>query len=272
MWLVSENGFISVVEWSPKKDKLTGRVKLSAPYAKLLSLPEEEFWFGDSNTLSSHLLVRARVRADLVPLEEYDPFSVFTEDPTADYRYRLVARRTYVAQYLADLAMGIDYNSHVKEVVRDRAPATEHGSRYNGMMDIWSATAKWQRSIPYTGIERSTVTPTTYQGLSSYTSSSGWLDKTSTATYGKVFTDYETDWVTGEIVDFHSVKEALQEWVVQSVYGDNSDFLDWNELTHAYMDEFGLCSPVHIADADIDKLIQDNLSDILEFDPNKIGN
>lgn len=270
MWLFSEDGYISAVEWAPRPQK-NGRVKLTAPYRVLLDLPSGEFFLPTKDTLGSHLLVRARVKADLDKLAGYDPYSVFTEDKTADYRYRLVIRRTAVRDYVANLVMKLDYDSHVKEVITARAPQTEAGKRYTGMMSVWSATANWQATRPYSGLPN---TGTGVSAVKAYSTSPkvtannsmfGAPDISSALTDidDTIYSELGTDPETGTVCSRRTMKDQLRQWVDFSPYADNIYEVSLDALAEIVMNTYGLCDIDRLSDDDIDRLVVDNLHELM---------
>lgn len=107
MWLISEDGFASVVAHRDRPD---------------------------------HLLVRARARSDLENLcrvaeEEgvggFDPVGIFSLDD-ADYRWRLEVRRDDFASLVSSLVGRIDYDNFKNRV------ASRDSERAHLYMDVWS--------------------------------------------------------------------------------------------------------------------------------------
>lgn len=107
MWLITEDGFVSVVAHRDRPD---------------------------------HLLVRARARDDIENLcqvadeegiEGFDPVGIFSLE-TSDYRWRLEVRRDDFAALTAALVGRIDYDNF-KNRVKKRDP--ERAELY---MDVWS--------------------------------------------------------------------------------------------------------------------------------------
>jgi hypothetical protein len=88
MWLITERGFYSVVAHRDEPN---------------------------------HLIVRARVRADLVALEALAPLIDvrIMETPDADYSYRAIVTREDWQAAVAVLTAGIDYDN-VKGMVAER--------------------------------------------------------------------------------------------------------------------------------------------------------
>lgn len=167
MWLFSTDGFISVVEFDPPKvviksatygktaegktnyaDPITAAVYGEDTIDQHLVEQLVNYTPATKDNLSSHLLVRARVEADLAPLKEADPDAVFFEDKSADYQFRCIIARHLLAGYAAAQVMSIDYSSHVKEEMNRRAPQVE-GGRMTAHSAIWSAMAKLQPNPPY---------------------------------------------------------------------------------------------------------------------------
>lgn len=149
IWNFTDDGFTSVVEYAPPATKWDKDVNKHMPFVDevVRQLPDD-YRPADKENLSSHLLVRARIKEDLSALKEYDADAVETEDKLADYQFRLVIRRSAYAQYLYDKAMLLDYNSHVKETIDKRAPYVA-GGRYGALSQIWSACARWQPNDPW---------------------------------------------------------------------------------------------------------------------------
>jgi hypothetical protein len=149
IWNFTDDGFTSVVEYSPPVTQWDKDLKKHVPFDDgiINNLPAD-YCPADNKTLSSHLLVRARIKEDLDALKAYDVDAVETENKLADYQYRLVIRRSAYAQYLYDKAMQLDYDSHVKETIDRRAPAIA-GGRYGALSAIWSACARWQPNNPW---------------------------------------------------------------------------------------------------------------------------
>ena len=143
-WSLNVDGFQSAVEYSPLTKKVKGLVvtKNGDP------LPDGYRPAGTRGTVrASHLLVRARVAADLDKLRAYDPTSLFSEDLSADYQFRLVIRREAVAQYQYDTTMNIDYDSHAKEEMNKRSPMAR--GRMSAYYAVWTALSKMQPNPPY---------------------------------------------------------------------------------------------------------------------------
>lgn len=156
MWIISKDGYQSIVEYQPHfilpKTRKEAYGKLTAEERKL----GRAYKPATQKMLGSHLLVRARINADLDKLEKFaaerNSITIRTTDKAADYHYRMIVDRTIVGAYFGDLIAKLDYASHVKEVVRDNAPPSEgYHSRYSGMFDIWDATSRWQKDAPYSG-------------------------------------------------------------------------------------------------------------------------
>lgn len=141
MWIFTEDGFFSVVAYHPNKD-----MRKSA-HVEIANASEEP---------DNMLLIRARVKADLERLQENVGTDIhIINDPSADYSHRALMTRKDWAGYLATAAMDIDYDSHFKEVVRDRAPKADN--RYSAMMSVWTAMARLQDTVPYSGTPRTSA-------------------------------------------------------------------------------------------------------------------
>lgn len=111
MWIMSTHGFVSVVQH--RRD------------------PEL-------------LMVRARVEDDLHAWFPGKPVKV---DAGADYLYRVVVTRDEFAMALLAEAEGIDYDSHVKEEISERAPEPLAGNRYLAMLKTWAAFEQLQPGV-----------------------------------------------------------------------------------------------------------------------------
>lgn len=103
------------------------------------------------------LLVRARVRGDLVNLIDYvedmdqeaasacfddDPI---IETPHADYRYRVVMPRYWWGYYLSMVVDDLDY-TNVKDTL---APMSTESVRHGAMMGVWASMGRLQPGGPY---------------------------------------------------------------------------------------------------------------------------
>lgn len=141
MWIFSETGYLSIVEYSPRPNGPKDPAD-----EVIAALPE--YRPATQEQLSSHLLVRARIREDLDALHKYDPEAPIFEDLWADYQFRMIIRRTAVADFLYNQVTSLDYDSHVKETINRRAPQIR-GGRMGALMSIWSATSRWQPNPPY---------------------------------------------------------------------------------------------------------------------------
>ena len=225
MWIFSATGFLSVVELQPRRkyDQATKTTTLTDIYADQLG---ENYVPADDKTLCSHLMVRARVKADLDALikyqtEEYGEAPLFKESKTADYQYRVIALREAVALFLMGQVQEIDYDSHVKETLNTRAPKPEAGNRYSALYAVWTAFSKLQPNPPYGGF-----TTTGYGN----TTGSSWSGGGTGSSYGKAQTntykpaastlygagaanDDPKGLSVSEIVDGNLVKDADGNWV-----------------------------------------------------------
>ena len=133
MWLFSTDGFTSVVAYSPAKDHAK-----SAHYEIANESADPNVW----------LLVRARIRADLAQIQRSLGTDLhIRKDAGADYAYRALVTRDDWKRYLCSEVDSMDYDSHFKEVVQDRAP--ENAQRYTAMMKVWRAMSELQDTPPY---------------------------------------------------------------------------------------------------------------------------
>lgn len=111
MWLLTPDGFYSIVQKRDEKD----------------------------------LCVRARVAADLDRLRErYLPsLSETVETADGDYRYRAWASHAAVAEALATIVRELDYDNFKNEVAR------KDYERAHAYHDVWEVLGKLQPGGPY---------------------------------------------------------------------------------------------------------------------------
>jgi hypothetical protein len=112
MWIMTDTGFVSIVQFRDDPSKL---------------------------------LVRARVEDDLYNVFGED-ITVETL-PGADYLYRTVLDRVDVAEILTMKVFDLDYESHAKDVALDRSAKVP--GRTEAYYGTWSAMAKMQPIPPY---------------------------------------------------------------------------------------------------------------------------
>lgn len=121
MWLITRDGFYSVVE--------------------------------ERGTEGGSVLVRTRSKAHaeaLLGVLGREGVRV-QDDKRADYRYRVSLPREQWKRYLAFACDDIDYDSHFKEVVRDAQPKHVRERMYGAMLSTWTALARVQPTRPYSG-------------------------------------------------------------------------------------------------------------------------
>lgn len=135
MWNFTKYGFTSVVAYDPTKDK-----KPDSPFPKI------------AKQAGTHLLVRARIKADLDQLKRVVPSLVIDTDAGADYAYRAVITRSHMKKFMCLMVDEIDYDSHFKEAARDNSPLAP--GRYQAMMGVWGEMAKLQDISPWSGGNR----------------------------------------------------------------------------------------------------------------------
>lgn len=160
MWVFTKKSFLSVVEYDPSKDLVH-----DSPFRKMTSRK------------GTHLLVRARVRADLEPLRSVVKNLVISEDKIADYQFRAVLPRAKFEKFMATQVHDIDYGSHFKEVVK--ANATESSLRYRAMMNVWSDMLVLQPLPTYKDWykdSKGTVDDPTPRGDTKSWKDSGWVE------------------------------------------------------------------------------------------------
>lgn len=107
MWLLTVQGFYSVVAHRDDPDKL---------------------------------LVRARARDDIEALREQIPALEPFEDPDADYRHRAVVSRAEWVAALAQLVAGVDYDNF-----KDAVAARQGAARSGLYGRVWSILRGLQR-------------------------------------------------------------------------------------------------------------------------------
>lgn len=113
MWLITANGFISIVQ--DRKDK-------------------------------SQCWIRARVKEDIIQHFPNYADKVVTKIG-ADYIYRLIVPKEVAALVMWNQVMDVDYDSHAKEVMNRRShPNRDRMSSYYA---CWTALAKMQPYAPY---------------------------------------------------------------------------------------------------------------------------
>lgn len=141
MWLITDKGFISAVEYKTRKDHTEQLPEVLRPWsqAAIETATEAEMIAHEKLVGNGFILARARVAADLEQLIPYFPQLEIKEDKGADYKFRAVVPREAFAACVADAAWDINYDSHFKEVVRDRSPKEGAEGRYEAMLATWTA-------------------------------------------------------------------------------------------------------------------------------------
>ena len=115
MWVYTQNGFYSVVEYDAMMDWRKGMQR---------KLP------GRSNKV----LIRTRFREDI----DYLVSKIATESevnatPTADYAFRVIALKKEWSKFLAFEGLGIDYTNF-----KSRVDKTLGAKRHDQLMSVWS--------------------------------------------------------------------------------------------------------------------------------------
>jgi hypothetical protein len=131
MWIFTQKGFVSVVEYDPKADKHKGN-----PFA------------GFAHRRGTHVLVRSRVKDDIEDLRRVVPNMKVLADTSADYKFRAVIKRKDFNKWLLLSADEIDYDSHFKEAAQKNS--TGAIGRYAAYMSVWSAMMRLQTAPSYT--------------------------------------------------------------------------------------------------------------------------
>lgn len=116
MWIVSTNGFISLVQDRKNKDVLH---------------------------------VRARVADDI---SAHFPDATIQVFHGADYRYRALISREEVAAKMFDMINEMSYTSHFKDVALRMAPKS--AARHTAYYGTWNAMANMQDYAPYSTVSR----------------------------------------------------------------------------------------------------------------------
>lgn len=119
MWLVTRDGFYSVVEQRGDEDQVLVRARVKAHVRTLLDILGAD--------------------AEIVDL------------PSADYRFRVVLPRDLWKRYVAFAVDDIDYDSHFKEVVEAAQPKRLRKPMYAAMLSTWTAFSRLQPTRPYNG-------------------------------------------------------------------------------------------------------------------------
>lgn len=198
MWVHTDLGFMSVVEYDPKKDP-----------SRTAATKQGKKKYPHVSKRGSHVLVRARVKADLDDLKAYFPKLVVETDGAADYRFRAVLPKKVFAEFMSSKVMAINYDSHFKEVVEDRLGAAQGKAegklRHSKLMSIWSTMAALQ---PYGAYGVHDPSRPKYTAPSSSSSWSGGSSKYQTK--GKYGTTY-AEALGGDLEDelpLHSVTDS----------------------------------------------------------------
>lgn len=192
MWVITQHGFVSAVEYRVKKDHTDQLPEVLRPWtdeqtkkATRAARREHEKLVKDG-----FILARARVAEDLEQLRDpYFPDLMVVEDKGADYKFRAVLPRQAFADAMADAAWDIDYDSHFKEVVRERSPKTTN--RYSAMMSTWTALNTMGR--PETPAWEGYSGPKGISGSASIVHGSGMASTQNALPYGERRYPWEDD-------------------------------------------------------------------------------
>ncbi|MHB8939867.1 MAG: hypothetical protein ACYC7K_00475 [Desulfobacteria bacterium] len=94
---------------------------------------------------ADELLVRARVYEDLKRLADKltPPATAIIETPRADYRFRMTAKASAIAEYLASSALAIDYDNFKASLPHRTAMDRRRARAY---ADVWGALRQLQTS------------------------------------------------------------------------------------------------------------------------------
>lgn len=117
MWLISEHGFLSLVQ--DRDDPGLLQVRGRDPQDIRTHFPAAEVYVADGG----------------------------------DYRYRARISREEVADRLAEAVRRIDYTSHAKDVMAERSPANP--ARLGALYGVWHSLSDLQDYRPYSTVPRS---------------------------------------------------------------------------------------------------------------------
>jgi len=134
-WLITQHGFISAVEYRPKKDHTNQLPESLQPLPATATRRERRKH--EKLVKDGFILARARVKEDLEQLRPYFTGLTIVQDKGADYKWRAVVPRRAFADWIFNEAWDIDYDSHFKEVAKERSP--HDANRYSAMMSCWTA-------------------------------------------------------------------------------------------------------------------------------------
>ena len=209
MWLFEKRGFVSVVAYDPKKDKVN---KVHSKMAKTSADPAG-MW----------LLVRARVEADLEEVEKIIGHDIMiSEDKGADYSFRALVSRDDFKAYLCAAVDDIDYGAHFKEVCEKNS--SQGKARHSAMMRCWTAMSDLQPNPPYGGwtYTYSSTKGTTYDDTAEW-KGDDWKGKDY---YDKVFgaeDDKSDDWYDWQPAG-KGAKASPPSWVTSAPPKELPDF------------------------------------------------
>jgi hypothetical protein len=218
MWLITEDGFYSVIAYNPKADR-----KSNSVFKSIAKGP------------NTHVLVRCRVKQHLEALRRVMPNLVIDDQSSADYRYRAVMPRRKWKGYLNQMTDAIDYEGHYKEVVRDAQPKELRQPMYSAMMSVWSIFAKLQPggAYGYSGKTRSS-----YYSAGKGTSTTSKLDDVlADDDWWARYDQQDTlDADAGEPIDLKALRELIDsknttELTQSEVYRLDDDAFDvWDAI------------------------------------------
>jgi len=118
MWVMTQDGFYSVVQYVPRMDEPKRR-----------------------KNAEDSLLVRARVREDLEALGKYVPRLTIRRDDSADYMFRTIMTREEWTTCLASVVQEIDYTNF-----KNRVGARQGAERSSVYHRVWRALLSLQPS------------------------------------------------------------------------------------------------------------------------------
>jgi hypothetical protein len=118
MWIITQHGFISIVQ--DRKDP-------------------------------SKVWVRARIKEDIAAHFPAFADQIVTK-PSADYSFRLIVPREVASMVMWNEVADVDYTSHAKEVMNRRSHP--NNKRMSAYYKIWNALADLQPFAPFSGRPR----------------------------------------------------------------------------------------------------------------------
>jgi hypothetical protein len=201
MWIITQHGFISAVAYDPKRD------------GNKRSKRQLKLWGGRP------ILARARVENHLEQIRPFFPKLKIEKDDSADYEFRAIVSRRRWNAFLEAAGDAIDYDSHFKEIVRERSPGTkaEKDSFYAAMLKVWNNLADVQPDAPYSGLP-----DWTSYGKSGWTYGASGTGSGSGYTKSGVKSAAESAAILGSAQTFKGSESAMGMFAGRSGYWDTA--------------------------------------------------